>query len=295
VSLAQRPIRVLDDRVDRRVLGAIRFVDATTRQPVTAIAKVEARFAMFPGIPVPVPVPDRSIQIRQNRRGWFVIFRAPFFDAYIATFDSPQPPAELGGAQLGLRVDVSDAGPYYLPRQFQVDLPRSLDPAADGNVFDPLDVRLFRAPSSPLLDGWAVVRVSIARTGAGPRQGLGGVLVRAFVPQHAADAQPLGVGMTDWRRTVAGEAVVPIVIPRFRAGDGNGGGVIQTTQDIELEVTRDPQFPRTADDLPDLATLEAGGHPRFVVPGAAETTLVRPDVPLQIRAGRELSVVLTMP
>ena len=295
MNLAKRPLRILrDDRAERRVLGAFRFVDAITGAPVAVAAGIEARFAVIPGLPAPVPVGERAVQIQQNRRGIFVIFRAPFFDAYLATFDNPQPPAELGGDPLGIRVAVTDAGPYYLPREFQIDLPRALDPGAESNVFDPVDVRLFRAPNAPMLDGWAVLRVSVARAATAPRQGLGGVLIRAFRTPRADTDPALGIGMTDWRGTVPGEAVVPVKIPRFRASAGNGA-VIETAQDIELEVTRNPQFVGSPGQLPDATPLEAGAHTRLAVPGGTGVTLLRPAAPIRVRAGRELAVGLTMP
>jgi hypothetical protein len=295
MNLAQRPLRILsDDRAERRVLGAFRFVDAFTNEPVAIAAGVEARFAVIPGIAAPVPVPEQSVQLRQNRRGIFVIFRAPFFDTYIATFDQPQPPEELAGDTLGIRVSVTDAGRFYLPREFQVDVPRSVDPEADDNVFQPVDVRLFRAPNAPLLDGWAVLRVSIARTGATPKERLGGVLIRAFAAPRVADDDPIGVGMTDWRDTVPGEAVVPVKVRRFRGSAGNGR-VVETTQDIELEVTRNPLFRGSPGQLPDVLPLESGAHPRLPVPGGTNVTLIRPEAPIRIRAGRETPVALTMP
>ena len=295
MNLAQRPLRVLlDDRAERRVLGAFRFVDAVTNEPVAVAAGLDARRALIPGLPEAVPIPERSVHIRQNRRGIFVIFRAPFFDTYIATFDNPLPPAELAGGTLGIRVSVTDAGPYYLPREFQVDVPRSLVPDAEGNVFDPLNVRLFRAPNAPMLDGWAVLRVSVGRTATAPRQGLGGVLIRAFRTPRADGDEPIGRGMTDWRGTVPGEAVVPLQVPRFRAGADNGN-VIETTHDIELDVTRNPAFTGATGQLPDVARLEAGAHPRLAVPGGEGVELRRPQGPMRIRAGREFAVELTMP
>ena len=295
MNLEQRALRVLErDRAERRVLGAFRFVDAMTGAPVAVAAAVDARLAVMPGIPTPVPLPEHAVQIRQNRQGIFVIFRAPFFDTYISTFDAPQPPAELTGEVLGIRVSVADAGPHYLPQEFQIDIPRSTDPKAADNVFTPVRVRLYRAPSAPVLDGWAVLRVSVTKPGNAPRQRLGGVLVRAFRANRANGETAIGTGMTDWRGTAVGEAVVPVQVPRFRAGAGNGN-VIETTQDLELELTRNPQFVGAPGQQPDAARLDAAAHPLFVVPGSADATLLRPDAPLRVRAGREQVVELTMP
>ena len=84
-----------------------------------------------------------------------MIFGAPFFDAYTSAFDDPRAAAGDAVDPLRLRLAVTDAGPHYLPQEFQFDLPRALDPDAADSVFRPQPVALFRAPNASVQDGWA--------------------------------------------------------------------------------------------------------------------------------------------
>jgi hypothetical protein len=302
VNLSRQPRRVIET-ADRRVLAAFQLVDAVTGLPIGVPAAVEARRALITvgGSPEEVRLPDGAVRIVQSRSGAYVLFRAPFFDDYTSSFEAP-----AVSPVMSVRVNVSDAGPYYLPQQFQLDLPRSLDPGTAGSVFEPQGVRLLRAPGASAQDGWAVLRVSVRLAGPGAAVPLPGVLVRVFRSPRAAQDRPMGVGMTDWRGAVRGEALVPVAgVQRFRPGSGSTP--IETHQAIEVEATRDTEFTGSDGSLPDVSRLRSGaaGVVRHIDRGAGAqlVVVVRPDErpagepgpPIHVRAGREYVVHMTMP
>jgi len=292
MNLEIMPRRILE-AVDRRVLGALQLVDAVTRLPVVAATRLEVRGATRGGAPVDVALGENAVRILQNRRGVAVILRAPFFDSYAATFENPATQPD----PLRLRIAVIDAGPSYLPQEFDVDLPRALDPDAPDSVFEPLPIGLFRAPNAPAQEGWALLRVRVTRAGVNPPAPLPGVLVRVFASPPGAT--PIGAGMTDWRGSIRGEALVPVIgIQRFRPG--SGANVIETDQPIELEVTRDSSFTGAPGQLPNVpAILAASGagliRPPALPPGS-HLDILRPETtPIRLEAGREYVVELAMP
>jgi hypothetical protein len=194
---------------------------------------------------------------------------------------------------LQLRFALRDAGPYYLPQEFEFDLPRTLD---DREIFQPLKVPLFRAPGAPAPGGWAILRVQVSTAQKEP---LGGVLVNVFRHPRPANAAPIGRGMSDWRGRLRGEALVAVPdIPRFRASE-EPGAVVVSVQEIQFEIVRDSNFTAAPDQFPD--------GPKLVAGTAGEITTLRSDaplgpklgvvpaVPLKIRAGQEITVVLTPP
>jgi hypothetical protein len=290
------PLHRVVEHVDRRVLGAFQLVDAVTRLPVTIAATVEVRSAALVngGPPVDVPLPERSVRLRQNRSGFHVIERAPFFDDYCSSFDDPQDPAETPpGTRLRLRLALRNAGPHYLPRQFEFNLPRSIEPTDDDNVFEPAIVQLFRAPGAPVLGGWCVLRVSVTQEIS--EAPLPGVLVRVFRSPRGGNDPAIGQGMTEWRGDLRGEALVAVAdLPRFRSG-GDDEDVFVTTQAVHLEATRDPNFTGASGQFPDIPVTAPGAISRRSDPPAPPALLINPAAPLDLRAGQEMTVHLTMP
>lgn len=299
MNLAVLPHRRIET-VDRRVLGAVQFVDAVTGLPIVVPDTVEVRGATVEGAPVDVALHEHAVRLRQNRGGLVVIFSAPFFDTYASTLDDPFPPPQTVADPLRLRLAVTDAGPSYLPQEFLVDLPRTLDPDAADSVFQPQRVGLFRAPNAPVQDGWAVLRVRVTAAGVTPVNPLPGVLLRVFRSPRGVGDRPIGAGMTEWRGDVRGEALVPVAdIQRFRPGAG--ARVIETDQAIELEATRHSGFTGAAAQLPDVPALAAGTGAGLIRPPSQPLNslleIVRPTTPppIRVQAGREYVVHLAMP
>jgi hypothetical protein len=285
---------------DRRVLGAFQFVDAVTGVPVTVPAAYEIRRAAVAGQAEEIVLDTRAVRVLQNRRGIYVIMTAPFFERYVESFDNPQAPPETAAGPLGLRVDVTDAGPQYLPLAFRFDLPRSLDPDDEGSVLRPVPVPLFRAPTAPVQDGWAVLRARVVQRQTNPPRALPGVVVRAYAMPRAANDRPIGEGLTDWRGHAVGEAVVPIASLR-RFAPGAGPTPVAIDQLIDLETIRESAFTGANEPL-NVSRLTTGAGPGLIRatttlpdPANPALTIIRPEDPLRVQAGREYVVELSMP
>jgi len=290
MDLSLLPYRVVET-VERRTPGAFQLADAVTELPLTLPATVEARRMTMSGATDPVPIPRGALSLLRNRRGAYVVFRAPLFDTYVSTFDAPPTPI---GAPITLHVSVTDAGPDYLPQQFQLVLPRSLDPAAEDTVLEPRRVGLLRTPAAGVQDGWVTLRVRVTQRGTNPPRTLPGVLVRVFRTPRAANERPIGVGMTEWRGRVRGEALVPVVgLQRFRPG--NGAAVIETDHTIEFDTTRDRAFTGGEGEIPNVPRIAAGTGTGIVRTVHADLEITRPDTPVRVEAGREYVVNLAMP
>jgi hypothetical protein len=292
------PFHRVVEHVDRRVLGAFQFVDAMTHLPVALAAEIEVREATLlgGGAPLPVARSENAIRIQQNRSAIYAILDAPFFDDYSASFADPADPFPPG-RQLRLRMAATEVGPYYLPRGFTFDLPRTLDRTVAGNVFQSMAVELFRSPGAPVLGGWSVLRVRVEQEGTAAA--LPGVLVRVFASPRADHDLSIGWGLSEWRGDLAGEALVAVAdLPRFRPATGPGENVFATTQPIELEAMRDPGFTGVESQLPDPTDLIAGTAPGIIrrrTDGPGPLLSAHPATPFDLRAGRETSVSLAMP
>jgi hypothetical protein len=283
----------------RRVLAGFQFVDAVTGLPIASAASIAFRGATVGSPPAVVPVSSSDVRLQRTRSGIYALFTAPFFDAFTASFENPQAPAETAAGPLRLRLAVVDAGTQYLPQEFEIELPRSIDPAAADSVFVPHRIALFRAPGAPTQDGWAVLRVSVTERGTSPPVPLPGVLVSVFRSPRAPNTVPIGSGMTDWRGRVRGEALVPLPsLQRFRPGGGGGSPVVATDHTIEFEATRDTTFGGGEQDAPDAARLLAGTAAGIVRPpnrpAGSQLNVVEPSLPVRVQAGREYVVRLRM-
>jgi hypothetical protein len=293
------PFATIVERVHRRVLGAFRLVDAVTLLPVTIRAQISVRRAALAGAgaPVEVPLHEQNVHIQQNRSGVHVIVRAPFFDEYSASFDDPPDPAETPpGTRLQLQIGITDAGADYLPAEFEIELPRLLDRASANSVLRAVQVPLFRVPGAPVLGGWAVLRVNVTDAVTGAAEP--GVLVRVFRSPRDPAAPPIGLGMTEWRGDLCGEALVAVTdLRRFRPGAG--ADVFETTQPVHLEATRDTAFTGAPDQLPNIARLLAGSAAGVIRRRSdsppAPPWIIDPPAPLNLRSGHEITVRFAMP
>ena len=222
----------MPEAVDRRALGAVRFVDAVTRTEVTSSLSVQA-----PGV-----------TWSRNSRGWFVLRSVPALRLHTHAFLAP--PSDVALGDVDVELTVRDPGGTYLPRRRVVALPRSADPARAGagdSVFTPAEVRMFRAPAAPMAPGWAVVRTTVVAAGSGRR--LGGALVRVLTA--AAPPAVLATGLTDGR----GEGVV--VLPDVPVTTfGSGPQVLATELTVDVEAVVVPGSPALPD--PDVLTAQAG-------------------------------------
>jgi hypothetical protein len=237
--------RVLES-LDRRVLGAVRFVDAVTRRRVEDALHPRAS----------------GVRFIRNRPGDYVMLEAAGFGAHTSSFEPPVSPPAPGSVPV--TVEVRDPAGRYLSRQATVHLGLDVDPGNAGvhdgtSLFDVIEVPLFRSPAAPTLPGWAVIRATLEGPGANGVRG--GVLLRVV---RTSDGLLLGSGMTDER----GEALVAVAgIPVTTFGSDTGP-VLATSVTVVVEVVADGE----AGELPDPADLEAR-HAALLVRTSPEVVL----------------------
>lgn len=258
------------ERSEWRVLGALRFVDATTRVPIERGLHVQA-----PGA-----------TLLRNRSGLYVIRHWNVLAAHESEFLAPPAAPALGAQNLSL--SVADPSGNYLAVAAQVALPRNADPAqanTAGSLFQPIVVPLYPAASAPVGANWAVLRVNLTETASG--DALGGALLRVH-----ANGNVLARGLTDWR----GEALVPVVgVPVTTFSDDPNAVVIS-----EIGVTLHAAFDATVGTRTPPAKVRAGRAPAplpMVDPDALDSAfnaLPRTQLALNIAARRSQSVVLSL-
>lgn len=245
------------ENVDRRVLGAVRFLDATTQLQVQSGLRVQAEMG----------------RLRINRSGLFVIWSGQGLEAHETAFDGPPDSPAIGSVQIVLT--VSDTASRYLARRCTLQLPREPGIGKIGlsnSLFRPIDVRLYPASTAPVLSGWALIRATVKKTGSDSV--LPGALIRVF---KAADRTLLASGLSDSR----GEALVAVPgIPVTTFGDGGAGAVIGTEIDVAIQTIFDP----ATTGMPDPDDLEQRSE-----------TLPHSTMSIKLASSRTLITNLTVP
>jgi hypothetical protein len=274
---------------DSRVLGALRFADATTGAWITS----------------PLRVSSARATLVRNRSGVFVITGAAGFDPDtglpVPAEPAPEPPPAL-------EIDVADPAGRYLDRRVRVSLPRDPDPEHGGEpnwLFRAQRVPLYPAPAAFVHPGQAPVRVTVRE--AGTSRGIPHVWLRLSwarpepepdepepdepgdgddAPEEPApddvDAEVvelLGTGMTDAR----GEALVAVSGVPVTNWDAAGDGPVLAT---EIDAVLDAYVDVDASSPPDPDAIDA-----------ERESLPTVRAELKIASGRETIVrlALTLP
>jgi hypothetical protein len=298
---------VLED-VDQRVLGALRFVNDVDG----ALINIPLTVGPTPLAPGQNAAADEAgpIRVGRNRRGLYVILGArdlpqeDDFEKYAASFAPPSKP--LVGSRIA-RLRVEDPSDNYFPSDFEVPLPRSLDPQDPQNrpVFTPQVVRLLPSPAAAAFAGWSVWQIVVWRDidGTNPaRQTRVPVALASFVSKTETDAngnaRVLGRALTEWRPGLTGErpaiAQAQVAVPGVPVTDWNrelNGNVITSGKDVVLNITVDTQFDPQAGTLPSLTRLSplvgGGALPAGILSGKL-------DEHLEARERRSLHVVFNV-
>lgn len=256
--------------IDRRVLGAVRFIDVNT--------------ALH--IPGPFDVQAQGVVFVRNRRDLYVIRRASGFREYGAAFEAPPetPPVQ----SVAITVTVTDPARRYLPRQSIIQLPRDADPANAEQVaslFHPIDILLFPTNTITPMPGWAVIRALVvdAADAAPP---LPGALIRVL---RTSDAALLARGLSEWRGRLVGAAMVTVPgLPVTTWGNGNANSepapVLVHEVPVTLEVIYDPAFDPSDGAMPNPDDLEA-----------RRNELASEQFNMPLASGRTLSTTLPVP
>jgi hypothetical protein len=220
------------ERLDNRVLGALRWIDGVTGRPIDR----------------PLPASCDGLSLLYNRSNLCVILGAQGLEDYGGAYD----PSALSAAQkpadktLAFPTLVQDPQGDYLPRLVSVLLPRPLTPqGSPDSAFDPLDVVLLPSPVRKASAGWARLRLSATHADGSP---FANVLFR--VQRSSAPQTILGRGLSDAR----GEALV--LIPGLKLFEP--GQAVNEVVTSKTEVTLQAFEPPGSDAIIDWTLLEAG-------------------------------------
>jgi hypothetical protein len=245
--------RILD-QVDRRVLGAVRLLDAATGRQIAR----------------PLTVAADGVRFLRQREGFYVITAAPGLSGHRLSFEEPPSTPPVGSVPIE-RLRIEDPLGQYLPRLARVPLPRAPRPVVgEPDLFDPQPIAMLLAPTaSPRLD-WGGWRASVRQADASAAV-RGALLVLVWATPGGTSVRARG--MSDER----GEALVPVPgLPVSRAADGPGDPPLTATTTATLSVFLAPGQPWPVD--PD--TLEEGGAPL-----PPERVAIAPPTALRLRAG----------
>lgn len=261
------------EQLDRRVLGAIRFLDATTGLSINA----------------PILVSATGVNFVRNRSGFAVVFATPGYpdlQAHTEVFEQPPPTPNL--ETVSIVVQVTDPNRQYLPRRYTLKLPR--DPAvenasAENSLFRPQDVLLYRAPIARTASGWAVIRGVVKD--ATTLQRLPWALIRVVQSGKVAWS------LADWR----GEA--SIAVPEIPAITfSSDPGAVMTA---EVEITLEARFDPSVQKIPDANDWFSIGNPNpDYIPDpdflktlpAKEVSLRSRDRPYKLASGQDRAETL---
>lgn len=258
------------ERVERRVLAALRCIDATT------LAAIDD--------PLAVTAPD--VRVGRNRSGLYVVRSWTRLAAHEDAFD--QPPAEPPIGSESLPVDVRDPGGRYLSRRVVLALPRDPSPARAAeadSLFRAIDVAMYPGARAPVSANWVELRASVRETASG--DALGGALLRVV-----ADGRVLARGLTDWR----GEALVPVAGVPVTTWSDDPAAVVVT----EIAASLECYFDRAAGTATPSAQVRDGlgpVNPPLPDPEALEAAragLPQTIAPVVLAAGRSLAVTISL-
>ena len=235
---------MIREDIDRRVLGALRIVDAITGQRVVEPLQLSADGITFGrNLSGDLVIRDVSAAISRELHAHTLVFAAP--------------PADPVVGEVEVELNISDYRQRYLPRRATLFLPRDPDPAnseSPDSLFQPVVLRMFRSPAGAVAGGWAVLRVHVP--GDDESEVLAGALIRVV---RTSDGELLGAGLTDER----GEALIAVAgipVTTFDPGEPEDpeepsvpatGPVLITSVAATLEVVFDEEaeWPPDPDDL----------------------------------------------
>lgn len=282
MRLETHPNIVVREWRDRRILAAIRFVDATTGGNIRQPLQLQTQTNRF-----------RTRFVR-NLSGHYVLTAAPGFETYSQTLNLND--LTTVPASTPLTIEISDPSGQYLPRQFSLSLPRdpSTDSASTANensLFQPVRIALYPSANAPVNPGWAVLRATVVNAATSER------LPYAVVVVSAATSLPTDgpvIAQTDWR----GEALIavpgiPITTWSTEPDDDEATSSPVTTTDVEatIEVIFDPSLtpiPEAA-DFTQLSNPNPDYIPDPEQLNNSRSSLLIGTVPFTLASGRDVS------
>jgi len=210
------------EQVDRRILGAIRVLDAVTSSPVTQTLDVSGEGLTF----------------QRNRSGLYVIVAARGLEHHLRAFSVP--PATPDAETLNFSVLVHDPSHVYLPVILDLALPRAFDPSTDvRDLQQAIDVPLASSVTRIAPPGWSMVNALVRDTADEPVRG---ALIEV---EPAAGGNRLAWGLTNHH----GEALVPVPgLPALAAVendplDPDDNEIITAQTNVTVRAIADPSLP----------------------------------------------------
>jgi len=277
----------IKETIDRRVLGALCFIDQVTGSRIKRTFRIHS--------------PALGFTI--NRSFLHVIRSATGLASHLSAFETP-PAAPQGPDLFSLNFTVTVRDPLgeYLDRHFSFQLPRDPDPDHDENLFEPIEIPMFAAPAARTRPNWSIIRAAVYDSEKMPaRKPLPGVLLRVL----DTEGRLLTSGLSDPR----GEAIVivpGILITTFSQGGEEpddsdddsdapdptdwlaAGSVIETQTPVQVESIVTPATPWPVDP----ATMETHcGDWRKSFRTAGED-LFRPRLELALKTGQARTMTL---
>lgn len=256
------------DYLDRRVLAALRFVDAL-------------------GLPIGSPVAVKAaegVALLRKRSGEVVVMRAPGLASHSDAFLAP--PAAPAVGSITLQLDLRPASPEYGARRFALKLPRDPDPAqaaTPASLFRPVEVELLPTPCARPTGLVAALSVTVRRSDDQRR--VAGALVRL----RPEGGRPPARAFTD----AAGDAL--LLIPGVPLTSPGPGATVLADLAGALDAIVDPALARfIADDALDAA--RAAAPPAPIDPDDLESRLAASAttaVAVRIAAGRTRTAAIS--
>lgn len=208
------------EMVDRRVLGALRCVDAVSKAQVLE----------------PLLVESDQLRLRRNASQLWVVFDGPGMHDVTTQFELTSQWPNPSDFQVSIR---SISG-RYLPRRASVRMPRTLDTVADPNappppspdsIKVPLDITLYPAPTASTFPNWALVRAWVTKNNS--PEGLPWAVLRLT---RNSDKSLITTGVANEK----GDALLAIPGLGISASQNGGGAVTEPTIDATLTAYWDP-------------------------------------------------------
>lgn len=281
MNLEVTPNIVVREWRDRRMIAALRFVDATTGGSIRQPLQLQTP---------PSRPPSRFVR---NLSGHYVLMAAPGFERYSQTFyleDLAAPPPSTA-----IDIEITDPSGQYLSRQFSLPIPRdpSPDPTSvnsESSLFQPVRIALYPSTNARVNPGWAVLRTTVVNAATNNR--LPWAIVVVSAPAILSAETPI-VAQADWRGEVL-IAVPGIPITTWVTGpdDGPGPAPVTTTEvEATLEVVVDPAVTPIPDaaDFTQLADPNPDYFPNPEQRNANRSGLLVGSVPFTLASGRDLS------
>lgn len=223
------------EAVDRRILGAIRVLDAVTGAAIRN----------------PLRLRGPGLSFQRTRSGAYAIVRAVGLETHLPAFEAPPP---LPGAEtLPFAVEIEDPLRRYLPAVAAIRLPRPWDPANGVRaLMTPIEVSLAPSAARDLAPSWAGALVQVSDQDGAP---IRGALVEVFGAGGVTER--LGWSLIGEH----GQAMVAVPgLPALREVENDPNNpdddeivTAETATDIRVRAHADRRWPV------DPVTLAAGG------------------------------------